>query len=556
MIQTRCHFLWTGLLFSLSLVLVGSVTAGNQNGAKATQPTVILFDNLGTYHHPITTNSEPAQRYFNQGMRLVYGFNHAEAIRAFEEVLRLDPHCAMAHWGIALALGPNLNDPMDNERGKKAYQAIQHAIALARHANAQERAYIEALAARYAADPETADRKALDRAYADAMRTLSHRYPDDLDAATLFAAALMNTRPWDYWTADSQPQEGTLELVAALESVLERNPDHIGAIHYYIHAVEASAQPERALPYARRLAAQIPGAGHLVHMPSHIYLRVGLYEDAGESNERAVEVDEAYIEKEQPTGLYPMMYYPHNIDFLWAARHMEGRSREAIAAARRLAARTTPEVAREAPPLEAWTAMPLCALVRFGKWDEILTEPRPPKDLVYMTAIWHYARALAFVRQDKVADAKKEFAQLETIANEMDAERAIMGRNTAKNLLAIATHIVAGEIAAKEEKIDSAITHLEQAVQVQDDLTYTEPPPWYYPVRQSLGAVLLAAGKNAAAEQVYRKDLEKNPDNGWSLYGLAQSLRAQGKGKDAAAVEEQFKKAWAKADVKLTASRF
>ncbi|MGE0682572.1 MAG: hypothetical protein AB7P69_16940 [Candidatus Binatia bacterium] len=554
--RTRHYFFWMGFLFFLSLVVVDSVIAKDQNGSKTTQPVAPLFDDLGTYHHPITTTSELAQRYFNQGMRLVYGFNHNEAIRSFQEVLRLDPNCTMAYWGIALALGPNLNDRMDNARGKEAYQAIQQAITLARHVGEHERAYIEALAARYAADPEKADRKTLDHAYADAMRNLSQRYPYDLDATTLFAAALMNTRPWDYWTADNQPKEGALELVAALESVLERNPDHIGAIHYYIHAVEASAQPERALPYARRLAAQIPGAGHLVHMPSHIYLRVGLYEDAGESNARAVEVDEAYIEKEQPKGLYPMMYYPHNIDFLWAARHMEGRSTEAIAAARRLAARTTPEVARQVPPLEAWTAMPLCALVRFGKWDEILAEPSPPKDLVYMTAIWRYARALAFVGQEKLEDAKKEYAQLETIANEMDDERMIMGRNTAKNLLAIASHVVAGEIATKEGQMDTAIEHLEQAVQVQDGLTYTEPPPWYYPVRQSLGAVLLLAGKNAAAEQVYRKDLEKNPDNGWSLYGLAQSLRAQGKEKDAIVVEEDFKKAWAKADVELIASRF
>ena len=517
---------------------------------------VPLFENLGEYHYPITAASERVQRYFNQGLRLVYGFNHSEAIRAFQEAARLDPKCPMAHWGIALALGPNINAPMDSAAGKAAYQAIQQAVMLARYASQRERAYIEALATRYAADPETADRAALDQAYADAMRGLSQRYPSDLDAATLFAASLMNVHPWDYWTPDSQPKPGTLELVATLEGILDRNADHIGAIHYYIHAVEASSQPERALPYARRLAAQIPGSGHLVHMPSHIYLRVGLYEDSAESNARAVEVDEAYIEKEQPQGLYPAMYYPHNIDFLWASHQMEGRSEKAIEAAQRLAARTTAEVARQVPLLEGWTAMPLCAYARFGKWQDILNEPQPPADLVYMTAIWHYARALAFAATDKIDEAKKEQVQLETIAQAMPADRMIMGRNAAASLLSIASHVVAGELATKQGNVDEAVKHLEEAVQIQDGLAYNEPPPWYYPVRQSLGAVLVAAGKNVEAEQVYRKDLALNPNNGWSLYGLAQSLRAQGKSQEAAVVEEQFKKAWAKADVELAASRF
>ena len=546
-----------GVVLVCLFVLLGHVTAEEKNGATATRDTVVpLFKNLGTYHRPVTTTSELAQRYFNQCFRLVYGFNHSEAIRAFKEVIRLDPNCAMAYWGLALALGPNINDKMPAERGKQAYEAIQRAIALARYAGEHERAYIEALATRYAADPEKADRKELDKAYADAMRRLHQRYANDLDAATLFAASLMNVRPWDYWTPDSQPQDGTLELIAALESVMERNPDHIGAIHYYIHAVEASSQPERALPYARRLAARIPGSGHLVHMPSHIYIRVGLYEEAGESNVRAVEADETYIEKEQPQGLYPMMYYPHNIDFLWSARHMAGRSAEAIEAAHRLAARTTPEVARMVPPLEGWTAMPLCALVRFGKWDDILDKPQPPEDLVYMTAIWHYARALAFAAKDKTEDAKKEHTQLEKIVKSMPADRMIMGRNAAQKLLTIASNVVAGELAAKQGNTDEAVRYLEEAVQVQDSLAYNEPPAWYYPARQSLGAVLLAAGKNTKAKQVYRKDLEQYKDNGWSLYGLAQSLRAQGKKKDAKAIEEQFKKAWNKADVKLAASQF
>ncbi len=550
---------WVCPTFLCLFVLSGPVQAEEQNEASANGPAPVpLFEDLGTYHRPISTTSELAQRYFNQGFRLIYGFNHKEASRAFQEVLRLDPNCAMAYWGLALSLGPNINDPMDASRGKKAYAAIQQSIALARYAGDHERAYIEALAARYAADPEKADRTELDKAYADAMRSLHQRYPNDLDAATLFAASLMNVRPWDYWTPDSQPKDGTLELVAALESVLERNPDHIGAIHYYIHAVEASSQPERALPYARRLAAQIPGSGHLVHMPSHIYNRVGLYEDAGDSNARAVEVDEAYIEKEQPQGIYPMMYYPHNIDFLWSARQMTGRSVEAIEAARRLASRTNPDVARMVPPLEGWTAMPLCALVRFGKWDDVLSEPQPPEDLVYMTAIWHYARALAFTAKDKVEDAKREQTKLQAIAKEIPEDRMLMGRNVATKLLSIASNVVAGELAAKQGRgsTDDAIKHLEEAVQVQDTLAYNEPPAWYYPVRQNLGAVLLAAGKNAEAEQVYRKDLEQYPNNGWSLYGLSQSLSAQGKKKDAKAVEEEFKKAWDKADVKLTASRF
>ena len=436
------------------------------------------------------------------------------------------------------------------------HAAIQQAIALARHASEHERAYIEALAIRYAADPETADRDALNTAYAEAMRQLSERYPDDPDTRTLFAAALMNIRPWDYWTPDSQPKAGTLALVAALESVLERFPNHIGAIHYYIHAIEASSQPERALPHARRLSALIPGSGHLVHMPSHIYLRVGLYNDAAISNVEAVEADEKYIEAEAPQGMYRMMYYPHNIDFLWAAQQMQGRSAEAIETARKLAERTPPDVARQVPPLEAWTAMPLCALVRFGKWQEILNEPQPPEDLRYMTGIWHYARALAFAATEQMEDAKKEQASLETLVTGFDAKREIMGRNTARDLLGIAAQIVAGELAAKQDKTTEAVQYLEKAVALQDQLQYTEPPPWYYPVRQSLGAVLLAADKAAEAEAVYTEDLKRNPRNGWSLYGLAQSLRAQGATAKAQLVEKEFQKTWARADVKLSASRF
>ena len=542
-------------VFLLSLLCGPPLSrAADPNGAEPSLPP--LFNTLGAYQHPITTNSELAQRYFNQGLRLVYGFNHAEAVRAFQHAARVDPRCAMVHWGLALALGPNINAPMDVQRGQEAYAAIQQAIALARYASDHDRAYIEVLATRYAAEPESADRDALNRTYAEAMRKLSERYPDDPDARTLFAAALMNIRPWDYWTPDSQPKANTLQLVAALESVLERFPDHIGAIHYYIHAMESSSQPERALAHARRLGGLIPGSGHLVHMPSHIYMRLGLYHDAAFSNTRAIEADEAYIEAESPQGMYPSMYYPHNIDFLWAAQHMEGRSAEAIETARKLAERTPVEMARQIPPLEAWTAMPLCALVRFGKWDAVLKEARPPADLRYITGLWHYARALAFAATDQLAEARTEQADLNAVLTTFDAGRQMMGRNSATDLLNIAAQIVAGELAAKAGKTDEAIRQLEEAVAGQDRLRYSEPPPWYYPVRQSLGAVLLDAGRPAEAETVYREDLRRNPDNGWSLYGLAQSLRGQDKTAQARRVERAFQKAWARADVRLRASRF
>ena len=553
----RRYMAWTlGLGFMCGLILMTGRVALAADSNTTNGAAVPLFDDLGAYHHPISATSELAQRYFNQGLRLVYGFNHAEAVRSFKEALRIDPRCAMAYWGIALALGPNINDGMDAERGKDAYEAIQQAIARARHAGEREQAYIEALATRYAANPETADRDALNAAYAEAMRQLSERYPDDPDARTLFAASLMNIRPWDYWTLDSQPKPGTLQLVAALESVLERYPDHIGAIHYYIHAVEASAQPGRALPYARKLAGLIPGSGHLVHMPSHIYLRIGQYQDAAQSNIEAIAVDEAYIEAESPQGLYPAMYYPHNIDFLWSAQQMQGRSAEAIETARKLAARIPVEVARTLPALEGWTAMPLCALVRFGKWEDILKHAQPPEDLRYLTGIWRYARALAFAATDRLEEAQKEQADLEAIAAKLSPDRKMMGGNAAPELMAIAARVAAGELAAKEGKLAEAIQHLETAVQAQDKLRYAEPPPWYYPVRQSLGAVLMTAGKSAKAEAVYREDLKRNPENGWSLYGLVQSLRAQGKDKEAKVAEQRFQKAWARADVTLTASRF
>jgi len=516
---------------------------------------VPLFDNLGSHHHPITTTSPLAQQYFDQGLRLTYGFNHDEAIRAFEEAARQDPNCAMAYWGIGFAHGPNYNLPLDSDRNQKAYAATQQAVARLGHASPAEQAYIKALAQRYSLEP-TADRKALDRAFAESMRQVATQYPDDNDAATLYAESLMDLRPWDLWTAEGQPQPGTVEIVETLETVLKKDPHHPGANHYYIHAIEASPQPERGLPSAQRMAALVPGAGHLVHMPSHIYMRVGRYEDAAATNRDAIVVDQTYIAVAKPQGVYPMMYYPHNIHFLWAAASMAGRSAEALQAARDVASAAPPDMVREMLPMEYFSPTLLFALARFGQWQEILQQPAPPEDLRYTTGIWHYVRGLAFVRQQRTALALIEQRHVAAIAADTAADRIIGDNIPAKKILELASDTLAGEIAASRGQKREAIRLLENAVALQDELPYTEPPPWYFPVRQALGAVLLAAGNPKAAEAVYREDLARNPNNGWSLYGLAESLRAQGKNSEARAVDAQFKDAWQNADVTLTASRF
>ena len=543
------------LALSASLVaLVACATHEVRPPAPAEQK-AILFDDLGTHRHPVSARVPEAQQYFDQGLRLVWAFNHDEATRAFTEAARLDPDCAMAWWGIALAAGPNYNDPGNPERDRRAYEALRNALALERKVSAQERAYIEALSKRYTKEPPP-DRKALDVAYADAMREVMRRYPDDLDAATLFAEAMMDLRPWDLWSRDGEPRPGTEEIVATLESVLKRDPEHPGANHYYIHAVEASMHPERGVPSADRLRGLVPGAGHLVHMPSHIYMRVGRYGDAVAANERAVAVDRAYIARAKPDGLYPMMYYPHNLDFLWSAASMEGRSGDTIRVARELAAVSSPEMARQMADAEPPLVAPLFALARFGRWNEILREPDPPADLHYARAIRHYARGLAFTRLGRPRDAASEHAALDAEVKAIPPERKFVQVLPARDIAALAGTVLAGEAAAARGRTDEAIRQLENAVRMQDELPYMEPPPWYFPVRQSLGAVLLKANRAAAAEAVYREDLRRNPENGWSLHGLAESLRAQGKPTEAAGVEQRLRKAWTRADVRLVASRF
>jgi tetratricopeptide (TPR) repeat protein len=541
-------------LLALAIGAVQPAAAQHKMAKPAAAQGVPLFDGLGAVEHPVTTRSPKAQQYFNQGLRLMYAFNHNEAIRAFNEAGRLDPECAMAQWGVALALGPNYNLQIDPERAKTAYETVQQALKLAITASPHDRAYIEALATRYSSDPE-ADRKPLDRAYADAMRKVSQQYPDDLDAATLFAESMMDLRPWDLWAADGGPNPGTEELIAALESVIQRCPEHTGANHLYIHAVEASLTPQRGLPSAQRLGGLAPGAGHLVHMPAHIYLRLGMYQNAVDCNRHAAGVDREYIAKNKPQGIYPMMYYPHNVHFLWSALCFEGRSGEALKAGEEFTALVPAEMVRKMPMIEGFVPTHLFTLVRFGKWDAILKQPQPPEDLTYAVGIWHYARGRALAGFGKLDAAAGELDSLAKSIAAMPPDRLLM-RHRADHLLSVAYYLLAGDLAERQKRTDTAIVHLREAVRLQDALRYDEPPAWFYPTRQSLGAVLLKAGKPKDAELLYQEDLKKYPENGWSLFGLVQSLQAQGRNADAEAAEARFKKAWARSDVKLEASAY
>jgi tetratricopeptide (TPR) repeat protein len=518
-----------------------------------------LFDGLGKHHHNITGSNSGAQRYFNQGLIIDFAFNHAESVRSFRAAQRLDPICAMCYWGEALALGPNINVTSDgkvvmsDEDRVTAYAAIQKALTLIDNISDKESDYIGAMAVRYNGDPST-DREPLDLAYVEAMRNLHHKYRDDDDAAALFAEAMMNTMPWDYWLDPDNPKPLTVEVLTTLETVLKRNPSHPLAIHLYIHAVEASSSPERAEGPADTLAGLVPAAGHLVHMPAHIYWRVGRYHDATEANVRAAAVDEAYIAQCNAQGFYPAAYYPHNIHFLWAASTMEGRSEMAIEAARKVAANVRIEMIEQFPGVEFFNTIPLLALARFGRWDEVLGEPQPPEHLNFSNGIWHYVRAVAYANLDDLDAARVEREKLAPLRDATDVRFLDKLQYPASSLLNIADELALGEIAMAQDDIDAAIEHFESAVDTQDELPYTEPPFWYYPTRHSLGKALLAAGKAQQAEAVYRRDLEDYPRNGWAMFGLMQSLKAQGK--DPSEAMDDFALVWSKADVTLTSSTF
>jgi tetratricopeptide (TPR) repeat protein len=513
--------------------------------APATTGAEPFLPGLGNHHHPITTSSALAQRYFDQGLSLAYAFNHAEAKRSFEAALRLDPGCAMCHWGIAYVLGPNMNAPMDTASNAEARQAAQRALALSQRVSAREREYIDAMARRYAHDA-SASRAPLDSAFANGMRDVARRYPDDADAAAIFAEAMMNLSPWTYWSK-GKPLPGTTELLYALERGMRVDPSNPGACHFYIHAVE-SAYPERAVACAERLAALMPGAGHIVHMPAHIYLRVGRYNDAITANEHAVHADEAYLGDRPAQGFYAISYYPHNFHFLAFAATMAGRGAKAMEAARGAAEKVPTEAARSVPDLQLVTAFPHLTLAAFGRWSDILAEPLPSTELRLATGLAWYARGAAFA-------AREQWSSAEAALDSVNAA-AIGLQPPVDVVLAIATHVLSGEIAMRRGRHEDAIAHLSGAMRLEDGLSYMEPPYWHRPVRHLLGGALLRAGRASEAERAFREDLQRFPENVWSLRGLERSLVAQGRVGEAKLVKERFERAAREADVTLAALGF
>ena len=532
---------WLSVL--LSLFLCG-ITTAQEHPAHAQPKPATLMTGLGDLHHPVSTKNPQAQQFFDQGLRLIYAFNHDEAARSFKRATSLDPKLAIAYWGVAEAVGPNYNDPASDERFAEAHNAIQKAVDLSGTASPVEQAYIQAMALRFPADPKADPRQAAE-AYHDAMREVAKKFPDDLDAATLFAESGMNLHPWGLWHRDGTPEAGTEEIVATLESVIKRDPNHMGAVHYYIHAVEASASPERALAGANKLAAMAPAAGHLVHMPAHVYIRTGDYASAVKTNQEAAVVDRAYIKASGAQGLYPMMYYSHNLHFIAMCSAMNGDYAEAQKNAAMLAAHVGPHV-KDMPPLEGFMTIPIAVDVRFHKWDEILKMPKPNADMKTTTVFWHFARGMALAAKGKIDEAEAEHkAVAEAEANTPeDVVFAMPVNNKAKDVLAVARDVLGGKIALAKKDNAAAIGLLQNAVAVQDSLKYSEPEDWFFPVRESLGAALLLNSDAAGAEKVFREDLDRHPRNPRSLFGLEQALKAQNREYDAGFVQKQFRASW------------
>jgi len=525
-------------IFSLAL------SAAAQDHALGRAKPVTRMTGLGDLHHPISTKNAEAQEFFDQGLRLIYAFNHAEAARSFQRAAELDPKLAIAYWGIAEAVGPNYNDPASEDRFQQAHEAIQKAVDLSENASDAERGYILALAKRFPADPKSDRRKAAVE-YRDAMREVVKNNPDDLDAATLFAKSGMDLHPWGLWHRDGTPEAGTEEIVATLESVMKRDPNHMGAIHYYIHTVEASNSPERALAGANRLASLAPAAGHIVHMPAHIYIRTGDYAAAVKTNEEAAALDRAYIQSSGAQGIYPMMYYSHNLHFIAMCSAMTGDYAESHKAAEMLATHVAPAV-KDMPPLEGFMTIPMAVDVRFHKWDAILATKAPDAEMKATTGFWHFARGMALAGKGRTSEAEAEYkivAEAEK-ATSPDAVFQMPVNNKTKDILKIAENVLGAQVALAKRDNAVAVGMLQDAVAVQDMLKYDEPQDWFFPVRESLGGVLLMTGDAKGAERVFREDLARNLRNPRSLFGLHQALKAQDRNSDAWFVEQEFQKAW------------
>ena len=535
------------LLLALTLFAPVATFAQHSHSAKEMERASLAVG-LGDVNHPVSTTNADAQRFFNQGLANIYAFNHEESVRSFKRAAELDPQVAMVYWGIALSLGSNYNLQADAPQLKEAYANIQKALALSVKTSEHERAYIAALAKRYTDNPQ-ADRQKLAVDYKNAMGELVKRYPDDLDAATLYAESMMNLRPWKLWTLDGKPAEGTEEIVAVLESVLQRDPNHTGANHYYIHAVEASPNPDRALPSAARLGKLAPKAGHLVHMPSHIYIRTGDYNEAAQANADAIAADREYIAKRGAQGVYPMMYYNHNIHFLAAANAMKGRYADSLKAGRELEASVKPHL-KSMPMLEMFMPYATVVLVRFQKWDEILKATKPTSDLKITTAFWHFARGMAYAGTNQPTNSEAELKAFRATMNTVPTD-ASLGNNAAPDVLKVAEQMLAGRIALARGDKKTGIELLYRAAELEDAVSYNEPSDWDLPVRELLGGALIVNGNYVEAEKVFRAELTRHRRNGRALFGLWESLKRQGKDSSAQMVQREFEKAWETADTKL-----
>jgi tetratricopeptide (TPR) repeat protein len=542
--------MWSALVFGTVLAFISAPAGAQPQNSASSDTSVCTATGFGDVHHVVKTNSPEAQRLFDHGMALDYGFNHNQAKRCFQRAAELDPKMAMAYWGIALVLGTNYNMPVDPDSEKLAFAAVQKALALSAAGPAKERDYIHALAKRYS-DAPNPDYDKLESDYHDAMRVVYKRYPDDLDAATIFAESGMNLHPWKLYDHDGKPAPGTLEIVGVLRSVLKRDPNHLGANHFYIHAVEASNHPDTGLASAHKLAGLAPASGHLVHMPAHIYIRTGDHEDSEKTNVAAAHADEAYFAKAHPQGIYPMMYYTHNLHFIAVENAFMGNYAESIAAANRVQEHVAPHL-KEMAMLDAFYSLPLQIMVRFHRWSDVMAAPEPDASYPMTSGFWHFARALASAEDGKLDQAQKELAALRAATPAMrKIQTNPQGPHDAEVIPQMMDHLAEAYIARAQKQTDAAIEHLRSAVSLEDSLDYNEPPDWLYPLREPLGAALLQAGKAAEAEKVFRDDLKQNANNARSFFGLAESLKTQGKTSEAAAAQQQFQKGWKKADVKL-----